>query len=377
LDFFGSVICLCSRALLLFVILLMNQPSVLAADTNTPESLPANIPLPDSLKLSGLPPFFGSHPWPPIDPFNPDAAVATNLPAGDRFYKIFAPGAHPPTDPLGSLVITFPTGNSFLPKIVSVTGNYPGTSDTASNRSYSVNVVQDDSGKVTFLGTVDGLLGKTGSPQISGVGFIRTIQGKPVLRLRGSLAGTLDANPLRGSGTFTALPALAGFGASGFGLSVTGSYAGKLSDAALSGRKALLQIPVLADSATNIHDGWTLNLDIHSKTVGKAQRTFVTAQLALPSGDTIAFPERPARYTKTGYTLSFVGGTNITANPPVRNHRASIGILAMSVSQGTNGLVATSGTIRYRFLGQAGTANLVDFMPTSAKPVTKTYSSPK
>lgn len=341
-------------------------------ETNTPESLPAHIPLPDSLKLSGQPDWFGPHPWPPIDPFNPDTAVPTNLPAGDRFFKVFAPGVsgHPPPDPLGSLLITFPTSNAFLPHIVSLTGSYPGTSAT-SNRNYNVNVVQDDSGKLTLLGTVDGLLGRTGSPQIGAVGFIRTIQGKPMLRLRGSLSGTLDGLPLRGSGTFTAPTALAGF-ASGFGLSVTGSYAGKLGETPFSGRKALLQIPVLADSAANIHDGWSVGLDIHSKTIGKTQRTFVTAQLFLPSGDTIAFPERPAHYTKTGYTFSFVGGTNITANPPVRNHRASIGIRTMSMGQGGNGFVPTSGTIRYHFLGQGGTANLVDFMPASAKPVAKT-----
>ena len=356
--------------LIVFISLLSCANAALSATsdgTNAPESLPSNVPLPDNQKL-GLPTFFGTHPWPPIDPFNPDAAVATNLPAGDRFYKVFAPGAsrHPATDPLGSVQLSFPTGNSFLPHVVSVSGTYPGTTASTSNRNYSVNVVQDDSGKLTFLGTVDGLLGRTGSPQIAGLGFIRTIQGKPMLRLRGSLNGALDGLPLRGSGTFTAPAALAGFGASGFGLSVTGSYAGKLGDTPFSGRRSLIQIPVIADAATNIHDGWALGLDIHSKTVGKAQRTYVTAQLVLPSGDTIAFPERPARYTKTGYTLSFVGGTNITANPPVRNRRASVGIRSMALSQGTNSLVATSGTIGYHFLGQSGTANLVDFSPTAS-----------
>jgi len=274
-------------------------------------------------------------------------------------------------------VIAFPANNSLLPHIVSVSGNYRGTSATASNRNYSVDIVQDDSGKLSLLGTVDGLLGKSGSPQIGGIGFVRTIQGKPTLRLRGSLTGALDGLPLRGSGMFTAPAALAAFGTAAYGLTATGSYSGKLGDTPFSGRKLPLQIPFLADAGTNIHDSWTLSLNLHPKTVGKTTRTFVSAQLVLPSGNTIEFPDRPARYTKMGYTLSFVGGTNITANPPVRNHRASIGIRTMSGTQQGNSFVATSGTIRYHFLGQAGTANLLDFVPPSAKPVTKAQPSPK
>src|SRR5262249_42970128 len=152
---------------------------------------------------------------------------------------------------------------------------------------------------LSLLGTVDGLLGKTGSPQIGGIGYVRTIKGQPLLRLHGSLIGTLDGAPLRASGAFTALALLAPFTNAGFGLPPTGSYSGKRGDTPFSGRKATLQIPFLPDSATNIHDSWTLALNLRRKTVGKTERTFAAARLFLPDGNEIDFPERAARYTKT------------------------------------------------------------------------------
>jgi len=318
--------------------------------------------------------FLGNYPWPPFDPSNPEQASLTNIPAGDRFARGLFTSV---PDPLGDIVLSFPTNSSSLPRIVDISGRYSGTSASASNRNYTVDIGQDESGKLSLLCTVDGLMGKTGNAQISGVGFIRTVQGQPMLRLRGSLNGTLDGSPLRANGTFSAPASLASFSAGAYGLTSTGSFSGKLGDAPFSGRKRQLQIPLLTEAGANIHDSWTLALNFRRKTVGKTERTVASAQLALPSGATIQFPERPARYSKSGYTLSFVGGTNITANPPVRNHRASIGIRRMGLTQQGESWTVTSGTIRYSFLGQAGTGDLAAFPLSSAKRGARTKDSLK
>jgi|GEM_PF-706272 len=42
--------------------------------------------IPASLYLTAKPSWFGDRPWPPFDPENPGAAVATNLPAGYKFF---------------------------------------------------------------------------------------------------------------------------------------------------------------------------------------------------------------------------------------------------------------------------------------------------
>jgi hypothetical protein len=311
--------------------------------------------------------FLKNYPWPPFDPSNPEQASLTNIPAGDRFARGFFISEPSQPDPLGDLVLSFPTNGSSVPRIVDISGRYRGTSTSASNRNYTVDIGQDESGKLSLLCTVDGLLGKTGSAQISSVGFIRTVQGQPMLRLRGSLNGTLDGTSFRANGTFNAPAALASFSGRAYGLTSTGSFSGKLGDAPFSGRKRPLQIPLLTEAGANIHDSWTLALKFSRKTVGKTERTFASAQLALPSGATIQFPERPARYLKSGYTLSFVGGTNVTANPPVRNHRASIGIRRLGLTQQGESWTVTSGTIRYSFLGQAGTGDLAAFPLSSAK----------
>ena len=144
----------------------------------------------------------------------------------------------------------------------------------------------------------------------------------------------------------------------------TGSYSARLGLSPFFGRKRAVEIPLVTGATTNLQDSWTFALNFHQRLVGKRERTFASGRLFLPSGDIIQFPERATRYTKTGYTLSFFGGTNITANPPVRNRRASIGIKRMGLTKQGGGWTATNGVINYRFFGQGGTGNVVEFVPS-------------
>jgi hypothetical protein len=105
--------------------------------------------LPASLFLAAKPSWFGDRPWPPIDPANPAAAVATNLPAGYRF--VF--GADPPSasssrqapkaiaraTPAGGpapLSVAFSSTGSFAPAGVVLSYNWTfgdGATSTAAN----------------------------------------------------------------------------------------------------------------------------------------------------------------------------------------------------------------------------------------------------
>ena len=329
------------------------------------EPLVSDHNLPDSLYLSSKPAWFGNFNWPPVEPFSPSTAIASNLPAGDRYFRLSS-ATNQPSDPLGDLVFVFPTNNASLTRIVGISGNYHGVSTDASNRNYSVNISQDDSGKFKLLCSMDGLLGKIGNTEISGIGFVRTIRGQPLLRLRGNLAGTLDGEGLRAGGSFVAPAQLVDFGTGSSGLMATGSYSAKLGLTPFLGRKRAVEIPLVVGAATNLQDSWTFAMNLHRRMVGKRERTFASGRLTLPSGDTIQFPERSAHYTKSGYTLSFFGGTNITANPPVRNRRAVIGIKRMGLAQDEGGWTATNGVIAYRFYGQAGSGSVLSFLTTTS-----------
>jgi hypothetical protein len=86
------------------------------------------------------------------------------------------------------------------------------------------------------------------------------------------------------------------------------------------------------------------------------------AQIALPSGDTIVFPERKTKYSAAkGYSLSFKGGTNTRTSLP--DKKTSISIKGMTMTQQQDGSwQPTGGTISYGFLGQQGSGNLMDFV---------------
>jgi hypothetical protein len=108
---------------------------------------------------------------------------------------------------------------------------------------------------------------------------------------------------------------------------------------------------------------WTLRLDLSRKLVGTKQRTVASAQLVLPNGDTIQYRERVVQYSALrGYSLSFVHGTNVTLNPPSRDRKSSIVIKGMTLVQEGADWEPSGGSIRYQFLGQRGTANLMDFL---------------
>ena len=110
---------------------------------------------------------------------------------------------------------------------------------------------------------------------------------------------------------------------------------------------------------------WGLTLNIRSKTDPKTAKPGVvaSAQLQLPSGDTIVYPEIAAKYSaKNGYSLTFRRGTNMTIVPNAVDKKTKISIKGMKLTKTGTIWNPTAGTISYQFLGQKSTANLMGFV---------------
>ena len=72
---------------------------------------------------------------------------------------------------------------------------------------------------------------------------------------------------------------------------------------------------------------------------------------------------RKAKYSpKSGYSLAFKGGTNVTTVPPALDTKTRLTFKKMTVTQQGQVLRPAGGTVDYRFLGQRGKANLLDFL---------------
>ena len=270
------------------------------------------------------------------------------------------PSGGPSPDPLGNFDFSFPTNNPFLTRIVSLTGNYQGVTPTSHARNYNIDVAQDESGKLAFMGNMDGIQDKNGNTEISaGGGTVKTVNGTPTLQIGGAFTGTRDGAATTFNGKATAPAELVDFGGQP-GVSGTATYRSKVGGVPFSGKNLPVQILSPPGSAANLKQDWSLHLDISRKLVKGKERTVAAAQLALPNGDTIAFPEKAVRYSATkGYSLSFKRGTNITINPMKIDRKSSISIKRMTLGPESQ---PTGGTIVYQFLGQKGTANLPDFL---------------
>ena len=63
-----------------------------------------------------------------------------------------------------------------------------------------------------------------------------------------------------------------------------------------------------------------------------------------------------------GYSLSFKRGLNITANPPTPDRKSAISIRGLTLAPQGAAWQPTGGTLSYQFLGQRGTADLMDLI---------------
>jgi hypothetical protein len=297
-------------------------------------------------------------------------SVGMTIASGQMYVDNFSetggvtPSDAPTPDPVGTFQFAFPTNNTLLTRILSIAGNYTGFTTTPHQRAYGVDVAQDESGKLLAMGTVAGIGSATGDNQISGVvGTVTTISGKPTATLKGNFDITRDGTPIKAKGTMSGSLEVTDISVETRGL--TGSQKGtaKVAGLPLSMKSTGFVVPVAPSHESNLQSGWTLHLDIQRKLIGTKERTVASALLVLPNGDSVVYAERVARYSATkGYALSFVRGTNITMNPATIDKKSTIALKGLTFVQDGASWEPAGGTITYRFLGQKGTANLMDFL---------------
>ena len=189
------------------------------------------------------------------------------------------------------------------------------------------------------------------------------MSGEPVANIKGSFKGTRAGVSATFNGTGTGPIEVVDVGGGTNGIAATGSYKSNVGGVPFSEKNLPLMVAAPPGAVDNLQQDWNVQRDIASQGVKGKQVIMASAQLVLPNGDTIMYPERKAKYSETkGYKLSFKKGTNITASPSRIDKRSSLAINGLTFdSQGTD-WVPSGGTIKYQFLGQKGTANLLDFV---------------
>jgi len=266
--------------------------------------------------------------------------------------------------PTGSYSFPFPLGNHLLTRIASFTGNYQGNAPVVPQRSYNLDVAQDESGKVMGMGTVAGVQDSSGNSDLSmNLGRVRTVNGEPVAETKSSFKGTADGMEasFKSNGTYVA--ELVDVGAPYEGVAGTSSYSGKANGIPFSGKNEPFEFEAPPGAANNLKQAWSIELELEEKMLNGKPRIFASAVLTRPDGDVIVFPEKAVKFSQTkGYNLKFKKGTNVTANPDVIDAKSSVTFTGLDFEENGGVLEASAGTITYKFLGQSGTANVTDFL---------------
>jgi hypothetical protein len=292
------------------------------------------------------------------------------VPAGQMTFDNFSetggvtPSGGPRPEPTGSFPFVFPTGNDLITRIISLTGNYQGISPTTAQRAYSIDVAQDESGKIAAMGTIEGIEDKTGSSQLTAnVGSVKTVDAEPVATLKVGFQGALDDTDVTYKASATIPAELVDLGGGEMGVMGSGSYKAKLGGVPFAGSNVPVDLVAPPGSEDNLKEEWSLQLDLAAKIVKGKERIVASAILVRPDGDVIEFPEKAVKYSQaTGYKLSFKKGTNTTANPDVIDAKTTILLTGLKFVKVGDAWEPEAGTITYQFLGQKGVENLMEFV---------------
>ena len=275
------------------------------------------------------------------------------------------------TDPTGAFGFSFPTNNASLTAITDLSGTYTGTTVSVKHpRHYNVSVAQDDSGKLSGVGTVEGIapqgavkvngvLGATATIDTGIIGAITTVNNQPTAQLKGKFDGTIDGAAATASGSGQGPVAVTTNCVNG-----TASIKANIGGVPYSQNNMPLTLPVSSTAASHIHKSWSIALTItNTASAGAKSSIMASAILTLPNGDHIAYPLKKTKYSSTkGYSLSFKGGTNVTVVPNAVDKKSAVSIKGMTLTKPATTWTPTAGTISYQFLGQKGTADLMTFI---------------
>ena len=177
-----------------------------------------------------------------------------------------------------------------------------------------------------------------------------TVNGQPTAELKGQFKGTVDGAATTFKGSGSAPVKVVDIGSGTDGVAGTGSYQSKVGGVPLSGKNVAFQAAAPPESVANAKSDWTLQLDITSRSDGGKTRTVASADLTLPNGDTIRFPERTVKYSATkGYNLTFKGGTNVTMVPSKADKKSTVVLTGLTFTQQGSDWRPTGGTIEYTY----------------------------
>jgi hypothetical protein len=266
--------------------------------------------------------------------------------------------------PTGRFPLAFPKNNPLLTRILSMTGNYRGRIPGTKPRDFNLDVAQDESGKLSVMGTVDRIKDSKGDPELAGsVGEIRTVNGTPTLKLGGPFNGILDGKDAKVDVNATVPVAVVDIGGGTKGVMGTANAEGKIGKIPVTVDHFPLELETPPQMLKNLNSDWSLKLVLTSSSSGKSKRIFGSATLVLPNGDTIKFPAKAVKYSKKlGLSINYTKGTNTSTKPHTTDTKTKV-VLSKLIFEKKNGKwQLQGGKIKYQFLGQKGNEDLIHFL---------------
>lgn len=307
---------------------------------------------------------------PLLDPVNPlTPTFGFNVNATRTLQLVYTGKAEEPT---ASYTATSPPEGKATP-VSSATGNYNGTSGI---RRYNFDLATDETGKFTGIGQVEGLATvtsgtpPTSSPDLNLGGTMGTVSGKPNASVTGSFSGTLDSfkpGAVRTGSMSMAVPLDPQPTLTSKLIKGTGSAGPKPFTVA----NVNVSLPGPTGGATR---SWSYTMDIVEKADSKGVKgKYATCVLTLPTGDKILFPQKPITYAaKTGYSIACTAGVKLdgtgapilaydTQNKLITISKTTLTFTNLKFTKSGAKWSPSAGTVKYTFLGQTGTGNVVDF----------------
>jgi hypothetical protein len=268
-----------------------------------------------------------------------------------------------PVVPTGSFELSAPVGDPDVPQMVDLTGTYAGESPTRHRRAYEFDVAMDDQGKLAVLGTLAGHATRDGGPIEASAASVRTVNGVPTVQTQGKFDGTRDGVTTSSSGSIRGPAEMQDTGAKSL---VTGSFDYKANVGGVRFKDKNVPIEEIAtpEHLGNLRRAWGLTIVVIERADAKGRaRFYASAELTLPNGDRIVFPEKRTKYSpKKGYKLLLRKGENRSLKPAAVDKRTRVKIKGMTLDKIGSTWTPSGGRVEYRFLGQKGKTDLLDFV---------------
>lgn len=275
-------------------------------------------------------------------------------------------------NPTGTFGGNYSDGSG-VTQVVDVTGNYAGTVPEEPTRNYNVDLAMDESGKVMGMGTVTGVSNEEGGSELSGAGSqVKTVEGQPYAKLKGSFKGGLDGRPVSASGKADG-DLVMEQGTSGKQLS--GVASGNAVDDGVKKSSPATErtVDVPVQSQNTIKKNWGLSVTFTEKTDAKGKKYVeANATLRLSNGEHSKFAPKKVKYSVAkGYSVSLSNGQKLNSSQqpvldakgnPVIDKKSKVKLTALTFSGTTGSWTPSGGTMEYKFLGQSGKGPLDTFL---------------